>query len=159
MAKGKFPFTASPSNTKKATLGHKYDFSLDDNNFRSAKARIPAKKYSSKYTMGGYQLQKWLEEMQTIATGDESCPDDVLEWEDSEILLHWLAMFTTEIRKDDGSLYLPRALNLLLMGLQRHIRSTRPGKKINLLSETRNFTACRMCDSYLSQTTCNGNWD
>ena len=86
--------------------------------------------------MCGYQLQKWLEEMQTIAPGDESYPDDVLECKDSEILSHWLAKFTTEIRKDDGSPYPPRALNLLLMGLQRHIRSTRPGKKINLLSDS-----------------------
>ena len=78
----------------------------------------------------------------------KSCPDDVLECEDSEILSHWLGKCTTEIRKDDGSLYLPRTLNLLLMGLQGHIRSTRPGKKINLISDSEFYCLQNVCDSY-----------
>ena len=59
----------------------------------------------------------------------------MLECQDDEKLSYWLAKFTTETGKEDGLRYPPRTLNLLLMGLQGHIQSAMPGRKINLLSD------------------------
>ena len=154
MAKRKFPRAedvlsdSAPSTSKKSarSSASRYDFSMDDDDFQTLK-----KGYQPINTVASTQwavtnFQKWLEERQNSGLGNESCPDDILECEDDEKLSYWLAKFTTETRKENGSHYPPRTLNLLLMGLQRHIWSTRPGRKINLLSEFHCLQ--NVCDSY-----------
>ena len=48
--------------------------------------------------------------------GDQ-CSKDILETEDAKCLSKWLSLFTIEVRKKDGSKYLPASIHLLLCGL------------------------------------------
>ena len=52
----------------------------------------------------------------------EVCPEDFIEKDDPELLNKWLSLFVIEVRKADGSHYPPATINLILCGLQRHMR-------------------------------------
>lgn len=111
--------------------------------------KIPAKNIVANTQRAFTNFQKWLEERQKGGPGNESCPDDFLECEVDAKLSYWLAKFITETRNEDSLYYPLGTLNLLLMGLQRHIQSTMPGRKINLLSDPE-FHCLQNCLDYRS---------
>ena len=48
-------------------------------------------------------------------------------WKDEpENLAHWLCVFVSEIRKDDGDFYTPGRFTQILGGLQRFLNESRP---------------------------------
>ena len=76
---------------------------------------------------------------------EEVCPDDVLE--DESDTCKWLCRFVSETRKADGKEYTPRSLQLLLAGLQRHLRKIHPDKEIKLFSDPRFQPLKNTCDA------------
>lgn len=58
----------------------------------------------------------------------------------------WLCKFVVEVRKADGSEYTPRSIYLLLVGLQRSIRSS-PKEEINIFSDPQFQELKKVCDA------------
>ena len=57
---------------------------------------------------------------------ERQVPDDLLLGLDSAALCKWLSLYVAEARKQDGSLFPPKSLYLLLTGLLHHMRSKNP---------------------------------
>ena len=52
---------------------------------------------------------------------------------DKAMLAYWLGCFVTEARRQDGKHYPPKTLHVLLMAIQRHIRTMKPSEPVNIL--------------------------
>ena len=76
----------------------------------------------------------WISERNQRSQG-ETCPEDILDRNDSELLNKWLSVFVLEVRRENGSRYLPASLRLLLSGLLRHMRRNSVGPVHNLLDK------------------------
>ena len=63
----------------------------------------------------------WVEEHNERS--DEKCPIELLCMDDMSLLSKWLCIFVKEARRDNGELYTPRSISMLLSGLQRFINS------------------------------------
>ena len=57
---------------------------------------------------------------------ERQVPDRLLLGLDSAALCKWLSLYVAEARKQDGSVFPPKSLYLLLTGLLRHMRSNNP---------------------------------
>ena len=55
-----------------------------------------------------------------------SCPENLLEQPNSELLNHWLARFVVEIRREDSQPYPPLSIKAILAGLYRYSRECVP---------------------------------
>ena len=58
-------------------------------------------------------FKQWIEQHNAIA--ENKCPVDILK-DEPENLAHWLCVFVSEIRKDDGDFYTPRSITQNLGG-------------------------------------------
>ena len=68
-------------------------------------------------------FNQWIEQHNAIA--ENKCPVDILK-DEPENLAHWLCVFVSEIRKDDGDFYTPRSITHILGDLQRFLNECRP---------------------------------
>ena len=57
---------------------------------------------------------------------EEQVPEALLQSTDPTILSKWLGLFIAETRKQDGRLYPPKTLYLLLSGVYRYMKSLNP---------------------------------
>ena len=65
-------------------------------------------------------FKQWIEQHNAIA--ENKCPVK----DEPENLAHWLCVFVSEIRKDDGDFYTPRSITQILGSLQRFLNESRP---------------------------------
>ena len=76
-----------------------------------SKGYVPKNK--QKTAWGVNVFLEWQEERnKKLSVGEHQCPLDLLEHADPTKLNYWLSMFVTEVRKKDGSPYLPRSIHL-----------------------------------------------
>ena len=105
----------------------RFDFSIGDDDFETMAKGFCPKNTTASNTWALNNFQLWMR-LRNETKSDNLCPVNILECTDPETLSNWLGKFITETRRQDGGYYLPKTLNLLLMGLQRHVRSLHPGK-------------------------------
>lgn len=75
----------------------------------------------------------WHSHRVKIATAPQDVPPRLLNM-DNQQLDYWLSRFLTEVRRVDGREYHGESLYSLLCGLQRHLRSAKPGLSVDFLS-------------------------
>ena len=71
---------------------------------------------------------------------DEHVPSELLKSTDPKLLTKWLSLYAAEARKQDGGVYPPKTIYLLLAGLLRHMRSLNPVCPNFLSSSNSEFT-------------------
>ncbi len=75
-------------------------------------------------------FEEWVAQRnESNANESSQCPVDLLQKADFQELNIWLCRFVTEVRKQDGKLYPPRSIHLILAGIQRYIW------RLNLMSK------------------------
>ena len=74
--------------------------------------------------------KQWLEHHNAVAK--KKCPTEILDDVDENVC-HWLCVFMSEIRKDNGEEYTPRSMTQILSGLERFINSKcQPDNQVKL---------------------------
>ena len=89
-------------------------------------------KNSTKWALENFK--SWLSSRKSTNSSDK-CPESLLEDMDSAKLNKWLSVFVAETRKVNGEPYPPATLQLLLSGLQRHLRSLNLEKAPNIFAK------------------------
>ena len=74
---------------------------------------------------------------------DDPVPGDILTSCDAEALNKWLSLFVIEARKQDGTRYPSRTIDMLLAGLKRHIKEISPSAPNFLNEEDDHFRGLR----------------
>ena len=80
-------------------------------------------------------FDSWKNERSRSASNSKKCPETLLEDMDPAQLNKWLSVFIAETRKVNGEQYPPASLQLLLSGLQRHMRSVNIKKAPNIFAK------------------------
>ena len=75
-----------------------------------------------KTPLGLYAFEDWRKQRNGL-TGEEKCPDYLLEEPGADQLNYWLSRFIAEVWHSDGDLYPASMLYQLLAGLLRYTRS------------------------------------
>ena len=88
---------------------------------------------STKWALDNFD--SWKNERSRSASNSEKCPETLLEDMDPAQLNKWLSVFIAETRKVNGEQYPPASLQLLLSGLQRHMRSVNIKKAPNIFAK------------------------
>ena len=142
--------TPSRSKGKRSRCENRFNFSFSDDDFEElTKGHCPHNTNSStKWSLSNFS--EWIDARCKEESGF-SLTADILLTDNKEKLCECLCKYVVETRKEDGTHYPPRTIQILLMGLQRHIRSAKVGFAINFMTDTE-FTKLRnVCDTYYRQ--------
>ena len=77
----------------------------------------------------------------------ETCPENLLSHSTKSAISEWLGRFAIEVRRHDGKQYPPKTIHLLLMGIQRHMRTVNPNRAISLSGDPEFHTLQNICDN------------
>ena len=124
MAKSRI--TQYSSKSKQAPPSKRFDFEIVDDFQELSRGFVPLNTAADMHKCV-HLFQEWTKERNLHFKEDE-VPEDILVTDDHQSLCHWLCKFCSEICKLDGIHYSPRSIWHYLMGIQRHIRASKPGQ-------------------------------
>ena len=81
---------------------------------------------STKWAVANFESWRKNRNKRFSSDRDRQVPDCLLLSQDSVALSKWLSLYVAEARKQDGTVYPPKSLYLLLTGLLRYMRSKNP---------------------------------
>ena len=143
MAKRKI--TQSSSKGKQAPPSKRFDFYIDDDDFEElSKGFVPPNTAADTHKCVRL-FEEWAKE-RNLRFKEDTVPENILLTDDHQSLCHWLCKFCSEIRKVDGTHCSPRSIQHYLMGIQRHIRASKPGQ-INFFNDDDFSTLRKLIDA------------
>jgi hypothetical protein len=125
----------------------RFDFDIDDNDFETMSKPFQPKNTQLSTSWGLKTFTVWVKERNKHKS-QEKCPDDVLMTNDKSTLAYWLGRFVTEARRQDGKPYPPKTLHVLLMAIQRHIRTMKPSEPANFFADPEFHVLQNICDTH-----------
>ena len=81
---------------------------------------------STRWALRNFSAWKSKRDAQYPTEKEKQVPSDILTSGNTNLLNKWLALYASETRKQDGGMYSPKTIYLLLAGLLRHMRSLNP---------------------------------
>ena len=120
--------------TTKHSSSSRFNFDFTDNDFEEhSRSFIPvATALDTQKCLNLFQ--SWKKE-RNLQFPQDQIPDNVLLCGDKTVLCKWLCRFIAEVRKKDGSPYLPRTLHHYLVGLQRYIHTQDYLSTVNIITD------------------------